>query len=345
MRKSQLILALLLSLLSSGLVLQAQRKKVVLTGTERHGWATSESALRDFREAAEGANFIVAKSEEEFNREIVDADGIVGEITRDQFLTAKNLRWMQEYSAGVEDYGYPEFRDSSVLLTNCKIVQGPTIADHAFGMLLALTRGLNRFISNRAKEEWNRDNTGMVELQGRTALVIGVGGIGSQIAQRAHGFGMTVIGVDPKDIAPGNILSEVVHPGQLDRVLPLADVIFVSAPHTPESEHMVGPRQFDLMKQDAYFIAVSRGKLYETPALVKALDSRKLAGAGLDVTDPEPLPKGHPLWKFPNVIITPHVASQSPESNARRIAVIKENLRRFVAGEPPLNVVNKQLGY
>jgi phosphoglycerate dehydrogenase-like enzyme len=108
---------------------------------------------------------------------------------------------------------------------------------------------------------------------------------------------------------------------------------------------MVGPRQFDLMKQGAYFVAVSRGKLYDTPALVKALDSRKLAGAGLDVTDPEPLPKGHALWKFPNVVITPHIASQSPGAAARRVDVITENLRRYVAGEPLLHVVDKQKGY
>jgi phosphoglycerate dehydrogenase-like enzyme len=325
--------------------LAAQQKKIVLRAGEWRSWATSEGALRGFRQAAQGSNFVVAQSDEEFGREIADAEGIIGEITHDEFLKAKKLKWLQEYSAGVEDYGYKEFLDSDVILTNCKIVQGPTIADHAFGLLLALTRGLNRHVANREKEEWVRESTGLTELPGMTVVVIGVGGIGSQIAQRAHGFGMTVIGVDPKDIAPGNHVSRVVRPDQLDSVLPLADVVFVSAPHTKESEHRVGPRQFELMKQGAYFIAVSRGKLYDTPALVKALDSRKLAGAGLDVTDPEPLPKGHALWKFPNVIITPHIASQSPGAAARRVAVITENLRRYVAGEPLINVVEKRRGY
>jgi phosphoglycerate dehydrogenase-like enzyme len=108
---------------------------------------------------------------------------------------------------------------------------------------------------------------------------------------------------------------------------------------------MMGSRQFDLLKKGAYFVAVSRGKLYDTAALVKALDSQRLAGAGLDVTDPEPLPTGHPLWKFPNVVITPHIASQSPDSHARRVAVITENLGRFTRGEPLINVVDKQQGY
>ena len=345
MRRTSLLTTLLIVFLCAAATLPAQQKKIVLRAGEWRSWATAEGALRGFRGATKGANFVVAQSDQEFAREIVDADAIIGEITRAEFLAAKKLKWLQEYSAGVEDYRYKEFLDSDVVLTNCKIVQGPTIADHAFGLLLSLTRGLNRHIADREKEEWVRDNTGLVELPGMTAVVIGVGGIGTQIAQRAHAFGMTVIGVDPKDIAPSNNISRIVRPDQLDSVLPLADVVFVSAPHTPESEHMVGPRQFDLMKQGAYFVAVSRGKLYDTPALVKALDSRKLAGVGLDVTDPEPLPKGHALWKFPNVVVTPHIASQSPGAAARRVDVITENLRRYVAGEPLLHVVDKQKGY
>jgi phosphoglycerate dehydrogenase-like enzyme len=213
-------------------------------------------------------------------------------------------------------------------------------------MLLALTRGLNTFFADKGREESNRDGPAqLLELQDMTAVVIGVGGIGSQIAQRAHGFGMKVIGVDPKDLPPGVAVSRMVYPSQLDSVLPLADVVFVSAPLTPESRHMMGPRQFDLMKKDSFFVAVSRGGLYDTPALVKALDSKRLAGAGLDVTDPEPLPKGHPLWKFPNVVLTPHVAGNSPGSHARRVAVLKENIGHFVRNEPLRNVVDKQKGY
>ena len=154
-----------------------------------------------------------------------------------------------------------------------------------------------------------------------------------------------MIGVDPKDIPYGTHIKKVVPPDQLDRVLPQADVVFISAPHTPQTDGMSGPRQFELMKKRAYFIAVSRGRLYNTEALVKALDSKHLAGAGLDVTNPEPLPPGHALWKFENVIITPHIAGTSDRVQGRRLELLKENIRRFVADEPLINVVDKQKGY
>ena len=333
-------------MLTAASLLAAADKKIVITGTSRHWWALSDEALRNFREAAAtGAEIAVVRPGENLAAEVADADAVVGGISRELFPIAKKLKWVQSYRAGVEAYGWPEFQNSDVVLTNCKIVQGPTIGDHALGMLLALTRGLNRFISERSKEEWNRDPEGLTELKDMTAVVIGVGGIGSRIAQRASAFGMSVIGVDPKDISPSPFVSRIVPPDRLDTVLPLADVVFVAAPHTPQSEHMMGPKQFELMKKGSFFIAVSRGKVYDTPALVKALDSRKLAGAGLDVTDPEPLPKGHALWKFDNVIITPHIASQSPGARKRRIALISDNIARFSRGEPLVNVVDKKKGY
>jgi phosphoglycerate dehydrogenase-like enzyme len=185
----------------------------------------------------------------------------------------------------------------------------------------------------------------MFELDGKTAVVIGVGGIGSNIAQRAHGFGMKVVGVDVRDIPPGMFLQRVVPPDMLDSVLPEADVVFVSVPHTKKSDGMMGARQFELMKQGSYFIAMSRGRVYDHNALVKALDTKRLAGAGLDVTDPEPLPKGDPLWKFPNVVITPHTSGGSDNLQGRLDKLVKENIRRFGLGLPLLNVVDKKEGF
>ena len=333
-------------LLSAAAVLSAADHKIVINAVDNHNsWAFTEDALRDYRNAGQGAAIVVAKSQADMARETADADGVIGGISKDQFAKARNLKWLQTYSAGVEGYRWKEFLESNIVLTNCKIVQGPNIADHAMALLLALTRGLNDFFVAKEKEQFDREGHNLLELQDMTAVVIGVGGIGSQIAQRAHGFGMKVIGVDPKDLPPNINVTRMVYPSQLDSVLPLADVVFVSAPLTPESRHMMGPREFDLLKKSAFFVAVSRGGLYDTPSLVKALDSHKLAGAGLDVTDPEPLPQGHPLWKFPNVVITPHVAGTSPGSHARRVGVFKDNISHFVRNEPMRNVVDKQKGY
>jgi D-2-hydroxyacid dehydrogenase (NADP+) len=322
--------------------LSAQTKKVIAN--------LSAEMLKDL--AASSPNVrIVSTRGADFAKEIEDADAVVGiSVTPEMFKRARQLKWIHIASAGVETHGrsiglFPELVDSSVVVTNAKNVYGPQIADHAFAFLLALTRKLNVTIPRQHLEEWPAGRDGMFELNGKTAVIIGVGGIGSQIAQRAHGFGMKVIGVDIRDIPTSNMVQRVVPPDMLDEVLPEADVVFVSVPHTAKSEGMMGAREFELMKKGSYFIAMSRGKIYDHQALVKALDSRKLAGVGLDATDPEPLPKGHPLWKFPNVIITPHVSGGSDNLQFRLDNLVRENIRRFGAGLPLLNVVDKKEGF
>ena len=320
--------------------LAAQQKKIVATGL-------GASLIPELQKAAPNVTFVIGdvKSPTGLVAQVADADAILGTISPELFRAAKKLKWVHIFSAGVENYRFPEFINSDVALTNARIIQGPEIADHAFAFLLALTRGLYRAIPDRTKEEWGRGAYQAIELRGKTALIIGVGGIGQQIAMRAWAFGMNVIGVDPKDYPLSNYATRIVPPDRIDTVLPLADVVFVSAPHTPESEGMVGPRQFERMKKGAYFVAVSRGKLYNSEALVKALDEKRLAGAGLDVTNPEPLPKGHALWKFENVVITPHVATVSDGLPARQRELIVDNVARFVKGEPMRNVVDKKKGY
>jgi phosphoglycerate dehydrogenase-like enzyme len=315
----------------------AQNRKIIAPGM-------SAKQVQEIQAAVPNVTIVTARGPE-LAKEIVDADAIIGGISPDLFKTAKKLKWVHISSAGVEKGLFPELVDSDVVVTNAKNIYGPQIADHAFAFLLSLTRKLNQTIPLQSREEWTSGREGMFELNGKTAVIIGVGGIGSQIAQRAHGFGMKVIGVDPRDIPPNNEVNRVVPPDQLDSVLPLADVVFISAPHTPKSEGMMGPKEFELMKKGSYFIAVSRGKVYNTGGLVKALDEGRIAGAGLDVVDPEPLPKGHPLWKFKNVVITPHTAGGSDNLASRNDALIKENIRRFSTGQVLMNVVNKKEGY
>ncbi|MBI1898296.1 MAG: D-2-hydroxyacid dehydrogenase [Acidobacteria bacterium] len=327
---------ILLALAATSLAL-AQNKKIVAQGI-------SDQLVNELKSSVPNVTIVQARGEQ-FAKEIVEADAVIGAIRPEHLRAAKKLKWVHVTSAGVEHALFPELVKSDIVVTNAKNVYGPQIADHAFAFLLALTRRLNLTIPAQVNEEWPRGREGMFELNGKTAVIIGVGGIGSNIAQRAHGFGMRVIGVDPRDITPGNIVQRLVPPDRLNEVLPEADVVFISAPHTRKSEKMMGPQQFELMKQGSYFIAMSRGKVYDMPSLVKALDSGKLAGAGVDVTDPEPLPKGHPLWKFKNVVITPHSSGGSDNLQQRLNFVVGENIRRFASGRPLINVVNKQEGY
>lgn len=281
----------------------------------------------------------------ELLREVADADAFIGGPTREVIQAGKKLKWVQVLSAGVEAYRYPELLNSDILLTNGKKIASPGIADHAFAMLLGLTRKMTRFIAVRPKEEWAREDYGLLELKDKTAVVIGVGGIGSNVARRAWAFDMKVIGVDIQQMNPTPFVERFVYPDRLNEVLPRADVVFMCVPDTPKSQGMMGPEQFKLMKKGSFFIAVSRGKTYSLSGLVEALDSKRLAGAGVDVTEPEPLPKGHALWKFENVIITPHIATQSDGEIPRRMAMIKENVARFAKGEQLINLVNKQEGF
>ena len=283
---------------------------------------------------------------------IGDCDAIIGlgygnDRSRQIIQAGKKLRWVHSTSAGVEKVVWiPELKDSDIILTNAKIFQGPEIADHAFGLLLTLTRNLKHY-NRRMDEGWERvtPDLPIIELRGKTMLIVGLGGIGTQIAQRASAFDMRVLAVDPKDIPLMHIVDRVVRPDQLHQVLPQADVVVSSVPHTAASEGMFGQKEFALMKDGVYFVNVSRGKVVQTEALVAALRSGKVRAAGLDVTNPEPLPKGHPLWKMNNVIITPHIATVSVQSRTRLLELIRSNVERFVTGRPMLNVVNKAAGF
>ncbi len=337
----KILIALLLSVFA--LPLHAQDLKVVVIGQ-------SSELVSELR-ASSPANVKIAhvtdrgSGDSNLLREVADADAIIGGPSQAVVKAARKLKWVQITSAGVKPYLHPELVNSAAVMTNAQTLSSAAIADHAFAMLLALTRNLDHFIPDRVNETWKGGNYGLEELEGKTALVIGTGGIGSNVARRAKAFGMRVIGVDPEEFPPRLSFDRMVFPDRLDSAIPEANVIFVCAPHTKDSEGMLGPAQFDLMQRGSYFVAVSRGKLYDMGSLVKALDSKHLAGAGVDVTDPEPLPSGHPLWKFDNAIITPHVATQGLLGTKLRLDLYKDNIARFGAGEKLRNVVDMKKEY
>jgi phosphoglycerate dehydrogenase-like enzyme len=276
-----------------------------------------------------------------------EAAASYGFITREILAAGKHLKWVQQDSAGVEHLlEFPELVESDIILTNMQRVFGPEIADQALGYLLCFTRKLAPFIIRRSAEEWWRPGPKAVfdELEGKTLLVIGLGGIGSQIARRASAFGMRCLATDPKVLEKPEYVEELHRPDSFHRLLPRADVVASAVPLTPGTAKMIGAGEFATMKRGVILINVSRGGVVDTAALVSALASGQVAAAGLDVTAPEPLPRGHPLWRQ-NVIITPHTAGQSPEGKKRAFALFKENLRRFASGEMLLNIVDKRAGY
>ncbi len=329
------------ALFLSACLLPAQTKKIVVLNS-------SPGQIQDFQSVSPKVKVVNATNATVLT-EIADADGFIGVITPQMYAASKRLKWVGVMSAGVENIlqvpGAEPFKNSDVVMTNNKVVQGIEIADHALALLLYTTRRLNEYSVSTAAGEWPRTPFKGIELRGKTAVIIGMGGIGTNIALRCWAFGMHVIGVDPEDKPIVSYIDRVVRPDQLDEVVPMADVVFISAPDTDKSHKMFGAKEFELMKQHSYFVAVSRGGVYDMNGLVKALDSQKLDGAGVDVTDPEPLPRGHPLWSFKNVVVTPHIAGRSDQDAGRMIGTIKENIRRFADDMPLINVVDKKKGY
>jgi phosphoglycerate dehydrogenase-like enzyme len=275
-----------------------------------------------------------------------EANVIFGNISAEEAASGK-LKWVQCQSAGVEHYPLAEMIERDVMLTNAQGCYGPEIAEHAFGLLFGLTRGIAQQVRQMSARKWGSENK-PVEVRGMTMGIIGLGGIGREVARRAKAMDMKVIAVDAEPMFAERfaMVDEVtlVERG-LDSLVARSDVLVCCAPHTPKSRGMLGAKQFSAMKRGSYFINVSRGKLVKTDALLDALKSGQLAGAGLDVTDPEPLPADHVLWDAPNVIITSHIAGQSQLSWDRVELVFAENVARFAQGLPLLNMVDRQKGY
>ena len=267
-----------------------------------------------------------------------------------EFLAAaRELRWLQSMSAGVERYvavaGLAERPE--VVLTNMAGVHGPAIADHVFALLLALTRDLRGVLDSARGSNWEvtAGPIAPTALEGRTLFVAGLGGIGNEVARRGHGFGMRVIATQRTPDARPPWVDELGGPDDHARFLERADVVAICLPLTDATRGLFDERAFESMRPGAFLINVGRGAIVDTDALVAALESGRLAGAGLDVTDPEPLPPEHPLWDLPQVVITPHDASRAELTGERRRALLLENMRRFGAGEPLLNVVDRSAGY
>jgi len=310
------------------------------------GW--SARLIEQLQAIDPGVEFVTAKSAAEAPSKAADVDAVIGACTPELLAAGKAIRWIQTYTAGVENcVAIPAVRERSIVLTNMQRISGPVMAEHVLAMLFALTRGLDVFITAQSKRTWERDAADgrMTLVRGKTMLVVGLGGIGTEVAKLAHAAGMRVIATRASGRAGPDFVSYVGLPDELLKLAAEADVVVNTAPLTPQTTGVFNAEFFGKMKPAAYFINVGRGKSVVTSALVDALSGNKIAGAGLDVTDPEPLPADHPLWRTPNVIVTPHVANDSDLGFDVQAEVIKDNTRRYVAGERMLSVVDVARGY
>jgi phosphoglycerate dehydrogenase-like enzyme len=311
---------------------------------------SNEEQTEAFAEAMPGIHVVGVQTLEDAMLEIKDADVLLGYCSEALLKEASQLRWLQVYSAGVEQcVASPRVRSGQILMTNGQSIGSPALAEHAVGMMFMLMRGMDLYYSNQLKGQWqsgvgNSENT-FLELTGRTVLVVGLGGIGTQVAKRAHALGMRVIATRGSRREGPDYVEYV---GLADEALTLAtraDVVINTVPLTERTRGMFNADFFSRMKKTAYYISVGRGGTTVTEDLVTALEQGTIAGAGLDVTDPEPLPAGHPLWSAPRVIITPHNAGRSDRSLERLWLLLEENLRRYVAGDALLSVVDPVRGY
>jgi phosphoglycerate dehydrogenase-like enzyme len=305
--------------------------------------------LKPLAAVAGGAELVPVNSVAEAVQAASGAQVVIGFCEQEIFARARQLHWVQVYFAGVEDCVSLPGMKTGMLLSNGQRLSSPTIADHTMALTYALVRGIDEFHAQQASGNWNRNAAASLrsfgELSGRTMLVVGLGGIGTQVAKRAHALGMRVLATRHSRREGPDYVEYV---GLSDEAITLArraDVVVNAAPLTDATRGMFDKDFFAAMRPSAYFVSVGRGQSTVTDDLVAALRTGQIAGAGLDVVDPEPLPSDHPLWSLPRVIITPHVAAVSAETFQRIMALVAENLRRYVAGDPLLSVVDVKRGY
>jgi phosphoglycerate dehydrogenase-like enzyme len=294
--------------------------------------------------AGPGSTLVEARDADTQRKEIADTEALFGRVPNDVFVGARRLRYYHSIGAGVDAILTPELVASDVILASEKGEVGIHLAEHAFALLLGLTRGIHTAVrrpdymlrESIRKEQW--------ELQDRPLGIVGFGGTGRAVAERALGFGMRVLAVDVDDV-PGMAGVTLWKADRLHDLLGESDVVVICLPLTKATRHLFTRDLFRRMRRHAILVNVTRGAIVYGDDLAAALDEGLIGGAGLDVTDPEPLPAGHRLWNHPRAIVTPHTAGGSPRRAGRVIATFIENLKRLRDGRPLRALIDKQKGY
>ena len=282
-------------------------------------------------------------------REIVDAEVYLGAITPAVFQAAERLRWCHFVGAGIDKLvrGNPAFVASDVILTNAPGTHAIAMADHVMALTLAFAHRLPDMMADQREHRWDSEKyfSQMRELQGTTMGLLALGSIGRAVALRARSFGIEVYAVDLQPMPPPEGVVEVWTPEGLERLLRISDWFVVTAPLTDQTQGLLNRERIGQLKQGSHLIVISRGGIVDEPAVLEGLRSGSIAGAAFDVFQTEPLPAGSPFWDMPNVLISPHVSGDSPQTWERRGEIFKENLSRYLNGDPLLNICDKKAGY
>ena len=320
--------------------------------------------LEKIAAAAHPMTVVNAASDAEAIRALAEADAFFGKLTPPMLEAAPRLRWVQSPTVSLEHYLFPELVTHPAVLTNMRGLFSDVIADHVMGFVLCFARNFHRYARSQLVRRWepvggeaerstfaggpgvaSAMDRAHLHLADQTLGVVGLGQIGGEVARRGLAFGMRVVAVDPQAPTPPVGVAALWRPDRLGDLLAESDFVVIAAPHTPETEKLFRRAEFRQMKRTAYLINIGRGVIVDLEDLVAALRAGEIAGAGLDVFETEPLPADHPLWAMENVIVTPHVAGCSPRIAERHLEVVLENSRRFVRGEPLINVVDKRRWY
>ena len=289
--------------------------------------------------------YVLSGSHEEMAKEGKDTDIFFGFCSEEIFPLFPNIKWIQASSAGMDRHMYPAIRESDVILTNAAGLYATHVADQAFALLLGLARGIHQTVRNQDQHKWGGLGTPMIEIDGFKMGIVGLGGIGMEMVKRAKGFDMHVIAVDAYRTEKPDNVDELMPMDKLKDLMSRVDVVMIACPLTEETRGLINADNLSVMQPSAYFINVARGPIVKEDDLIQILKDGKIAGAGLDVTEVEPLDSNSPLWDFPNVIISPHSAGGSQHRMNRITSFFLDNLERYLNGEELKNIVNKDLGF
>lgn len=305
-----------------------------------------DGLLQEIKDIAVGYDVTEVEQSVITVRDLVDSDIVFGRIPPELLIELPKLKWLHLASAGANGMTDKAlYANKSTVVTKSSGTFGVPIAEHIVGMMIALARDFGRYYKAQFDGVWDGDFPNLLDISDSTVLIIGLGDIGTQVSRVLSGFGCKLIGMRRDASKPHEVISEVYGTANLHEVLPRADYVLICTPGTPETDKLFGREEFEIMQRSAILINIGRGMVIDSEALAVALSEGKIQGAGLDVTDPEPLPKGHPLWSAPNLLITPHVSAATSVTTQRRARVFINLLKRYVTGQELYNLVDFDAGY